>query len=211
MSTGLALALAAVLASLLSYAELAASHRKRLSLKAFHYIAGKISLDALMAILAFPLIAKAYPNFQLTQEPIMQLLLAAVIGPGFIRAKLTLMASKVEPKNFGPAEVFKYYTKWLDDSIDQISSIEQTLWFSRQVTPVLSRYPIERLKEDATGYIEGLEKLETKTKIRILKVIEDDARAASVEGEEKAKKAILQHVLDNQGRRFIERLMRQAG
>src|SRR4051812_26789624 len=98
MSTGLALALSAVLASLLSYAELAASHRKRLSIKAGHYVAGKISLDALMTLLAFPMIANAYPNFQITQEPVMQLILAAVAGPGFVRAKLTLMASKVQSK-----------------------------------------------------------------------------------------------------------------
>jgi hypothetical protein len=205
------IAIAAIIAGIMSLCLLVASHRKRLSGRAWFYILLRMSVDGSSAIPAYPVVANSYPQFTFLHEPVAQVLLAALIGPGFLRSQVTIVDRR-SPRGVravGPAVKFNEFLTWIDRSIDQISSVAQTRWMNTKVVPVLGRYTVSQLHDEAKQYLNGLDRIEPKALKGSLDYVEKVAKDADGEGDEQAKRAILQHLLDNSGRRLVEDLVRR--
>ena len=198
---------APVLAAIVSLSGLLSAHRRRLSWRAGFYVLARLSVDAISGLLAALLITNAYPNVEVLQDPAMQALISGLAGPAFLRSQINLVGRRLGGRTIGPAALFGQFMAWIDDSIDQISAVEQSRWMASEVIPGISRQTCKEIADSAEVYLRGLERLDKRRRDTSLKYIADTLKAADDDRDIKSKKAIVQHMLDNNGRRFVKTLV----
>jgi hypothetical protein len=196
---------ASAIAVFLSGIELTASLRRPLSWRAAHYVILRLLLDASTAALALIILSGALSGLKWFSGA-WPSLVAGLAGPAILRSQLAIIGSGQESSYYGPATVFVRVQKNLDSAIDDIGAATQATWLTMKAMPAIRRMSLLQLKGAVDTYLAGTARISPR-RLTLSRAYISSVMADSTNDEEKVR-AILQHLLDNGGRRLIYRLVR---
>lgn len=194
-----------ILGALLSTFELAASLTKPPPWRASLFIFCRIGLDGISGVLVLYLLRSVYGNAAWFTG-VVQVLISGALGPALLRSQIALPG----PDNTVKEIALRPYRKLrtiLDTKIDTISAVSESRWIQCTVMPALNKHDLEYLVERIEYYIRNLDRLDEAQRDASITLIKE--LAADGCDETVARRALLQHLLDNGGRSVVKSLRRE--
>lgn len=196
---------AGLLSALLGFVELAAGRRKPLSVRAWHWILGRLTIDGFTGAVSYGILNSALQGLDWFEGPI-PVVVAALAGPAVLRSRLSLISVGTGDRTIG-INAHARLLRLIDDQIDDIGAEAQARW-RRETAQALAVLPLAEIAERADAYLRNLD--------RLRKTYQDEHEwleatvAEDSTPEETRRDAIIQRLLDIGGRRFLERLAREC-
>jgi hypothetical protein len=97
----------------------------------------------------------------------------------------------------------------LDSAIDDIGSVSQSDWIRQVALPSIRKLPLAEVESQACIYFRGLDRLEERERKKQVGFIESTACDSDTEEGDRYL-LIVQHLLDNGGRRLVKSLVRRG-
>ncbi len=195
-----------ILAALLSTLELAASLTKPPSWRASIFIFFRVGLDGIGSILVLYLLRSVYGNTTWFTG-VVQVLMSGALGPALLRSQIALPGPDNTVKEVG-LRPYRKLRSILDVKIDTISAVSESRWIQCTVLPVLNKLALEYLVERIEYYIRNLDRLDQAQRDASITLIKE--LAADGCDEIIARRALLQHLLDNSGRSVVKSLCKET-
>ncbi|MGW0218577.1 hypothetical protein ACWDXH_29725 [Micromonospora chokoriensis] len=199
---------AAGLASLIALIEVVTWRRKPATVKAIHWISLKLMLEGGTAAFAHAALVAALGGLSWFNGP-WPPLVAGLAGPALLRSQLALLGSGQEASYYGPANAYCRLQRRINQAIDDICAVSQSVWINRKVMPFIFQIPLERLEERVRTYINALDRLsdsERQERLDFVRSVLNDTKAKDSD----RYHAIVQRLLDDGGQRFVKSLLRSG-
>ncbi|MBX7266238.1 hypothetical protein KIF24_09540 [Micromonospora sp. Llam7] len=191
-------------AALVSILALPGARKKRPSWRAGHWIALRVGMDAASAYVVFRLGAEWVPG----ADPLPLMLVAGLSGPAILRTQVSFLTNSHQLKHYGPATMYGWMQRNLDNRIDEISSAEQSRWVSRAL-PVIERLGIDTIRTQVESYLRGLDKLsreQLNRELLYLRQVAEDPTDHSTKC-----RSIVQRLLDRGDHTMLRSLEKEGG
>lgn len=201
----LLLILAGGLAAALCLIELVSSLEKPLSRRAWHWVTLRLVFEGGWGAIAYAIFTTT-PGLAGISLWI-RAILAGFTGSAILRLQLAVNG-KGRSRAVGPAVAYQYLCSRVDANIDDIGGVAQSRWITDRVLPTLQFLTVTAVVEQTETYLNNLTRLTEKQRHAITKFIQDTAEEHSTSDEQK-RRVLVQRIIDEGGRRFIESLVKQ--
>lgn len=197
---------ASLMAATISLIELGNARRKPMAFKSVHWILLRLAFDSATAMLAYAVLTDAVndPEWSAGFWPIVT---AGLVGPAVLRSELALLKPGNAGGTVGIATVYKKVQIAVDGAIDDICSVEQARWIEHVALPALATASIREIEQRACTYLSSLDRLSTRRRSEQIDFIRKVACDTSSASDDRLR-SILQHLIDNGGRRLVKSLVR---
>jgi hypothetical protein len=194
--------LACLFAALVSLVELTARQKKSIPLRATHWVILRLAIEGGTAAFAYAVLLAVFAGLPWIAGA-WGVLVAGLAGPALLRSQLALLGSGQESSYYGPATSYQRLQKWINEAIDDISSVNQ----SAQVLAGMDRIgqiPFDTVANCFELYVRALERLSVEQRENELLFLES-VRKDTVTDQQKIAVLIF-HLIDLGGRRQVRQL-----
>jgi hypothetical protein len=202
----LLLILAGGLAAALCLIELLSSLKKPLSRHAWRWVTLRLFFEGGWGAIAYVVLTTT-PGLAGISVWI-RAILAGFTGSAILRLQLAVNG-KGRSRAVGPGAAYQHLCRAVDANIDDIGGVAQSRWITDRVLPALQYLSVVTVVEQTETYLNNLNRISDSKRQAINKFIHDTAEEQSTSDDQK-RRVLVQRIIDEGGRRFIQSLIKST-